>query len=574
MNAKGFVLLGWVLMAPLIPGAAQPIFSAHDLVHPVTGLNGMVATQEAHASRAAIEVLRAGGNAVDAAVTAGFALAVTLPRAGNLAGGGFMLVHHANPEKTIAIDYREVAPLKAHRDLFLNSSGQVDEEKSRHSHVSAGVPGTVAGLALALERYGTLSLSDALQPAIRLAEEGFRVGDDLAQSLATAKTRFARFKAAMQVFYKPDGSNYQSGEWLRQPDLAESLRGIAREGVDYFYQGPIARAIASDMAAHAGIMTREDLAQYRPVVRNPVEGTYRGHRIISMPPPSSGGVHLIQMLNILEYFPLPDLGHHSAAKLHLLAECAKPAYADRSKHLGDPDFGPVPVDQLISKDYARQLAQAIDLDRATPSSAIAPGLPRPEDRESHETTHFSIIDKDGNAVANTYTLNFSYGSKIMVPGTGILLNNEMDDFAAKPGVPNAYGLLGGERNAIQPRKRMLSSMTPTLILGPEGTKTATGSPGGSRIITTVLQIVSNLIDHQLNAAEATHAPRMHHQWYPDTVFLEHGFSRDTIRLLEQRGHPIRHTAAMGSTQTVLLRDGRFFGASDPRRQGAATLAVD
>ncbi|MDX1513234.1 MAG: gamma-glutamyltransferase, partial [Gammaproteobacteria bacterium] len=416
------------------------IFSRKDVFHPEFAPNGMVATQEALATRVGVSILEQGGNAVDAAVAVGFSLAVTLPRAGNLGGGGFMLIHLAESGETIALDYRETAPAASTRDMFLDPDGEVDENLARFSRYSAGVPGTVAGLTAALSRYGTLPLNKVIAPAIELAEQGIEVTPDLAASLASARKRLLRNPAAARIFLHPNGTPHRAGERLVQKDLAWSLRRIAKKGAGAFYRGEIAERIAADMRKHGGPMTARDLAGYRPVLRPPVKGTYRGYEIHSMPPPSSGGVHLVQILNLLEEFPLAFLGHNSADGIHLMTESMKLAYADRSEHLGDPAFWPVPVRGLTSKRYADQLRRQIRLDRARPSEAIKPGKPLPY--ESNETTHFSVMDRHGNAVSNTYTINFSYGSGIVAEGTGILLNNEMDDFSAKPGVPNAYGLIG------------------------------------------------------------------------------------------------------------------------------------
>lgn len=473
-----------LLLAPVLSHAAPPIHSARATAHPVSGTGGAVATQEAIATRTAADVLAAGGNAIDAAVTAGFTLAVTHPAAGNIGGGGFMLVHLADTDTTHAVDYREKAPGAASRDMFLDPDGNPDPVRSRQSHLAVGVPGTVRGLALALEKYGTLTLSQTLAPAIELAGHGFPVSTTLAASLASYASDFKKSPPAAAIFLKPDGSPYQTGDTLVQSDLARTLRLIADHGPDAFYRGPIASAIAADMKTNGGLITTADLANYQPALRQPVTGTYRGHTITSMPPPSSGGVHLVQMLNILEHFPLGDYGHNSASAIHTAAGAMKFAYADRSRYLGDPDFVDVPVGHLTDKNYAATLAKKIAPDKTTPSPQIAPGL-GPAPAESDQTTHFSVIDKWGNAVANTYTLNFSYGSRIVAAGTGILLNNEMDDFSAKPGTPNGFGLLGGSANAVAPNKRMLSSMTPTLVKFPDGSLLATGTPGGSRIITTI-----------------------------------------------------------------------------------------
>ncbi|MEE8225275.1 MAG: gamma-glutamyltransferase [Kiloniellales bacterium] len=566
----------WLLLIALlvfspVQGAAQEtaVVSPRDIFHPVFAENGMVASQEATATRIGVDILKRGGNAIDAGVAVGFALAVTLPRAGALGGGGFMMVHHAETGETVAIDYREMAPAAAHRDMYLDAAGEVDTQLARYTHHAAGVPGAVAGLVHVLDRYGTLPLAEVLAPAIRLAERGILVTQDLSGSLESRRERLQRWPATAAIFYHEDGRPYRPGERLIQVDLAWSLRQIAAHGADAFYKGAIAERIAADMAAHGGPMTLEDLAAYRVAVRAPVRGTYRGYEIASMPPPSSGGVHLVQILNLLEDYPLASLGHNGAEALHLMAESMKLAYADRSQHLGDPDFWPVPVAGLISKAYAESLRATIDPARARPAAEIAAGDPMPY--ESPETTHYSVMDRWGNVVSNTYTINFGYGSGIVAAGTGILLNNEMDDFSAKPGVPNAYGLLGGDANSVAPAKRPLSSMTPTILFKDGKPLLATGSPGGSRIITTTLQIILNVVDHGMNIAAATAAPRVHHQWLPDELRVEAGLSPDTIALLESKGHKVVVKNVMGSTQSILRADEGFYGASDPRRQGALTL---
>jgi gamma-glutamyltranspeptidase / glutathione hydrolase len=547
----------------------QAIFSAFDRQHPVVADNGMVATQEAVATRVGVDILERGGNAVDAAVAVGFALAVTLPRAGNLGGGGFMLVHLAETGETVAIDYRETAPAAAARDMFLDADGNADAELSRFHGLAVGVPGTVAGLALALERYGTMSLAEVLAPAIALAEDGITVTGDLSASLIGLSRRLKRWPSSEKIFFKRFGLPYLPGETLVQSDLAGTLRAIADAGPRAFYTGPIAEKIAAAVTAAGGVMTVDDLAGYAPVVRSPVAGTYQGYEIRSMPPPSSGGVHIVQILNILEGLPIAELGHNTAETIHLMAEAMKLAYADRSEHLGDSDFVDVPVAGLTSKAYAETLRSRIYPLRARPATEIKPG--DPAGFESTETTHYSIVDRFGNAVANTYTINFSYGSGLVADGTGVLLNNEMDDFSAKPGVPNAYGLIGGDANAVAPGKRPLSSMSPTIVLKDGKPVLVTGSPGGSRIITTTLQIILNVIDHGMNIAEATEAVRVHHQWLPDELRVERGLSRDTVQLLEAKGHSIDVGHAMGSTQSIVIRaDGTLRGASDPRTPGALT----
>ena len=529
----------------------------------------MVSTQEALASQVGLEILRVGGNAIDAAVAIGFTLAVTLPRAGNLGGGGFMLVHNARSGETVAIDYREMAPAAAAGDMYLDDAGEVDNNESRFTYRSVGVPGSVAGLVLALDKFGTLSLADALAPAIELAENGFTVRKDLSESIAGYEKRLKSWPESKRIFFKADGSSYQPGDKFIQSELAWSLKQIADHGAEAFYEGAIAERIAADMKANGGLITLDDLAAYEAKIRQPVSGTYRGYEIKSMPPPSSGGVHLVQMLNILEDYPIGFLGVNSADTIHLMAEAMKLAYADRSEHLGDPEFWDVPVAGLTSKDYAASLREQIDLKRATPAEQIKPGTPMPF--ESNETTHFSVIDSQGNMVSNTYTINFGYGTSIVAAGTGILLNNEMDDFSSKPGVPNAYGLVGGEANAIESGKRPLSSMTPTLVLKDGQPFLATGSPGGSRIITTTLQVIMNVIDHEMNIAAATATPRIHHQWLPDELRTERGISPDTLDLLTERGHKIVTKWAMGSTQSIMKTEAGLYGASDPRRPGAKTL---
>lgn len=560
-----------ILLAAL-PGllSAQPVqLDEHARVHPVSARHGMVVAQEAQAARIGRDILARGGNAVDAAVATGFAMAVTLPQAGNLGGGGFMVIHLAETGETHALDYRETAPAQAHRDMFLGADGKADPHLSRHTHLAVGVPGTVAGLAAALKKYGTLSLSEVLAPAIQLAEAGFPVNEALASDLLAERQHLLRSADSRRTFFRENGNPLQPGDILRQPELAHSLRLIAEHGVKAFYRGEIADRIIADMEAHGGLIKARDLANYRPVWRKPVRGVYRGYEIHSMPPPSSGGIHLVQILNLLEPYPLRELGPGGARYLHLLAETMKLAYADRSVHLGDPDFVNVPLSGLVSKAYADSLRPTINPEEAVPADSIRAGNPFPF-RESRETTHYSVVDRDGNAVSNTYTLNFRFGIGHIAAGTGILLNNEMDDFSARPGTPNAYGLIGGEFNAIEPSKRMLSSMTPTIVLKDGRVRLVTGSPGGSRIITTTLQLVLNVIDHGMNIAEATHAPRMHHQWLPDELLLEEGFSPDTSTLLHSMGHRIKFPSpAIGSTQSIEVRNGVLHGSSDPRRPGGA-----
>ncbi|MHB2056854.1 gamma-glutamyltransferase [Pantoea dispersa] len=570
---NGVRQFGWALLmsftvvqgAQAAPASAPPVSYGvdSDTFHPVKAQHGMVASVDAMATRVGVDVLKQGGNAVDAAIAVGFALAVTHPQAGNLGGGGFMLLRTA-AGRTTAIDFREMAPARASRDMFLDKQGNADSKLSLTSHLASGTPGTVAGFALAAQKYGTLPLSTLLAPAIKLARDGIIVNDALADDLATyGKENLINHDNSRAIFYKADGQPYQKGDRLVQKNLAHSLQLIAQQGPDAFYKGKIADEIAAEMAQHGGLIGKADLAAYRAVERKPVSGSYRGYEVFSMPPPSSGGIHIVQILNILENFDLAKWGFGSADAMQVMAEAEKYAYADRSEYLGDPDFVKVPQQALTSKAYAKTLAQQIDVNKARPSADIKPGKLAPY--ESNQTTHFSVVDKDGNAVAVTYTLNTYFGSGVVAGNSGILMNNEMDDFSAKPGTPNVYGLVGGEANAIQPAKRPLSSMSPTIVAKDGKTWLVTGSPGGSRIITTVLQMVVNSIDFGMNVAEATNAPRFHHQWLPDQLRVEKGFSPDTLRLLEAKGQHVKVLPAMGSTQSIMIGpDGMRYGASDPR----------
>lgn len=471
----------------------------------------------------------------------------------------------------IAIDYRETAPAAATETMFQDEDGNAVSEWSRFTHRAAGVPGTVAGLALALEEYGTLSLAEALAPAIRLAEEGFEVPQRFVDGVSATRERLTKWDSTQAMFFKEDGSPYEVGDIFRQPDLAATLKRIAEQGAREFYEGETAELIVAEMERHDGLITREDLAGYQPVVREPSHGNYRGYDVYAMSPPSSGGAHIVQMLNILEAYDIGEMGFGAANTMHVMAEAMKRAYADRSEYLGDTDFVDVPLEGITSEGYADELRAEIAMDRATPSADIAPGKPLPY--ESNETTHFSIADDGGLAVSNTYTINFSYGSGIAVDGAGFLLNNEMDDFSAKPGVPNAYGLIGGAANKIEPGKRMLSSMTPTIVKQDGKNFLITGSPGGSRIITTTLQVLMNVIDHDMNIQSAVSAPRLHHQWLPDELRIEAGFSPDTLELLEGKGHTISQESAMGAAQSIVIEDGRFYGGADPRRSTSSAMGL-
>lgn len=540
-------------------------------MHPVQGKEGMVVTSHFLATQSAEEVLKHGGNAVDAAVTAAFSLAVTQPRSGNIGGGGFMLISSEKNDEVVAIDYREKAPALATVDMFLDKKGNADSNVSRYSHLAAGVPGTVAGLAMALEKYGTISLKEAIAPAIKLARDGFIVTPRFSDGLKQKEEMLKNWPSSKKLFYKADGSYYEPGDLFVQKDLAATLTRISENGITEFYQGKTAELLVAEMAKHGGLISMEDMKNYSPDVRSPVHGTYRGYDIYSMSPPSSGGTHIVQILNILEEYPIGEYGHNSAQTIHLMAEAMKLAYADRSYYLGDEDFVKVPLKGLTSKEYAATLKEKINPAKATESSTIAPGKVLPY--ESNETTHFSIVDKFGNAVSNTYTINFSYGSGIVVEGAGFLLNNEMDDFSAKPGVPNAYGLLGGEANKIEPNKRMLSSMSPTIVKQEGKNFLVTGSPGGSRIITTTLQVIMNVIDHGLNIQSSVAAPRIHHQWLPDELRIEEGISPDTIQALGEMGHTVKQKTAMGAIQSIMVKDGMMYGGADPRRSTALAAGL-
>lgn len=540
-----------------------PIIDYQHRFLPQVGRTGMVVGPERLASEVGYQILQQGGNAVDAAVATGFALAVTYPRAGNLGGGGFMLVHLAQQDRQVFIDYREMAPGASTRDMYLDPEGNVDRKTLYFSYLSAGVPGSVAGLLHALEQYGTMTVRQVLQPAVDLALKGFPVSFALHSDLTERAERLGADPAA-GASYLVNGAAPALGSVFIQPDLGRVLQTIRDYGHSGFYEGWVAKTIAQAMAENGGIITEADLKNYVVVEREPVRGTFREYEIVSAPPPSSGGTHIIQMLNILEGYDLKSMGHNSAAYIHHVIEAMKVAYADRAAHMGDPDFTPVPVAQLVSKAYAQEVREAIDPTRARSAAEIQSGTF--EDTESLDTTHFSVADQYGNVVSNTYTLNFSFGSHIVVPGTGILLNNEMADFMTKPGTPNAFGLIESQANEVAAGKRPLSSMSPTLILKEGQPWLATGSPGGSLIISSVMQTVLNAMEFDMNIAAAAAAPRVHHQWMPDKLRIESGVSADTIRLLTVLGHPIEENVrTLGRTQSIMIEEGWFLGATDTRR---------
>jgi gamma-glutamyltranspeptidase/glutathione hydrolase len=555
------------LLIPLLIFSSQPEYAASRA--PVRAGRGMVVSTESRATDAGLEILRNGGNAVDAAVAVGFALAVTHPAAGNLGGGGFMMIRLAPTGQVVAIDYREMAPARATETMYQNAAGEVQEKSSTIGYRASGVPGTVAGLSLALEKYGTLPLAQVMAPAIRLARDGVNLSYFESESLRNSRKLLDRFPESRRIFLR-DGEPYQAGDKFVQPELARTLELIAQKGAREFYQGSIAKLIAADMAANGGTVTLDDLKNYKVVVRRPIEGEYRGCKIFSMPPPSSGGITLMEMLNILENYPLSRYGAGSSRTLHLVAEAMKRAFADRAEFLGDADFVKVPSDGLISKSYARERLKTIDPFLSSEAASLGHGNPAPY--ESEQTTHFSIVDENGNAIANTYTLNGGYGSGVTVPGAGFLMNNEMDDFSAKPGSPNAYGLVHGKANAIAPQKRPLSAMTPTIVVKDGKLFLVLGSPGGPTIINTVLQTMLNVIDFGMSVQEAVDAPRIHHQWMPDRLALERiGFSEDVIQALRSRGHNIEVRGLIGDCQAIMVdpQTGTRMAAADPRLDGKA-----
>jgi gamma-glutamyltranspeptidase/glutathione hydrolase len=566
-----------LIILTILTSTAMPMAYAA-APEPVRARHGMVASVSEIASKVGVDMMKRGGNAVDAAVAVALALAVTWPSAGNLGGGGFMVIRKANGEAEI-IDYRERAPLAAHRDMYLDKDGNVIKGASTVGYKAAGVPGTIAGAFLAQKRNGRLSWAQVVEPARRLAAEGFVVNIHLARSLRNTARLLSQFGESNRIFLR-DGRFFEEGERIVQPELAATLARVQRNWRD-FYEGRTAELIAADMKANGGVITLKDLHDYEPTVRQPLKGVYRGHEILTMPPPSSGGAHLIQMLNMLEHYEVANMPHNSSDHLHLLTEVMKRAFADRAEFMGDADFVKVPVSGIISKKYSDDLVKTIDMKRATPSTQIKAGAP--VTYESTETTHFTVVDKEGNVVSNTYTLNGSYGSGVTARGTGVLLNNEMDDFTSKVGVPNMFGLLQSANNAIEPRKRPLSAMTPTIVLKDGKVWFAVGSPGGPTIINTVLQVIVNVIDYGMNLQQAIDAPRFHHQWMPDELRFEpFGLNADTRKELERRGHLFpRRSGASGATEEtgsligdaqgvmIELKTGIRLGAADSRRGGKA-----
>jgi gamma-glutamyltranspeptidase/glutathione hydrolase len=540
---------------------------AADAVHAVAAEHGMVVAQEKIAAQIGADVLKHGGNAVDAAVATGFAMAVTYPRAGNIGGGGFMVIHSQDRHEDVAIDYRETAPAATTPEIFLGADGKPDIAKSRDSALGIGVPATVAGLAVALDKYGSgkFTLADLVKPAIALAKDGTDVTDDLADTLPDWHRRLARWPSSAKIFSRPDGTSLSEGDRLVQTDLAATLSAIAEQGPRGFYEGPVAEKLVKAIGDAGGTMTLDDLKSYQPVIRAPVRGSYRGYDIVAMPAPSSGGIVLLETLNMLEGFPMREMKQGSAPSLHVMIEAMKRAYADRARYLGDPAFVKAPIATLIAKDYAARQRASIDLDHATPWTDALSATPP---REGDNTTHFSIVDSRGNAVSNTYTLNYSYGVGLIAEGTGVLLNNELDDFTAAPGASNAYGLVGFEANLPGPGKRPLSSMSPTIVLKDGKPVLVTGSPGGSRIISAVLQVIVDVLDYDMDVAAAVAAPRVHHQWLPDEVRVERGFPDDTLAALRAKGHLVAEPLALTSANSIAVTEKGLLGAPDPRTRGA------
>lgn len=530
---------------------------------PLRAKNGIVTSATHAASQVGVDIMKQGGNAVDAAVATAFALAVTWPTAGNIGGGGFM-VYHGNDGKATTFDFREKAPLAATERMYLGLDGLVVDNSNHRSLLSVGVPGTVAGMYKAHQELGNLPWADLVAPAVKLAREGIPVTWELYSGFRSNQSFWDEYPSSAQVFLKADGSPYELGDTWVQPDLAATLELIQTQGRDGFYKGKNAKMLADFMRANGGIITEEDLEKYEAVEREPVRGTYRGYEIVGMPPPSSGGVVMIEMLNILEGYDLASFGHNSAQYLHLLTEAMRRSYADRAEFLGDPDFNEsMPLDRLMDKDHAAKLRATIDMDKASVSDESEyAGI-----YESEQTTHYSVVDKDGNMVSVTYTLENGYGSRIVAEGGGYLLNNEMGDFNAVPGVTNRNGQIGTPPNLIEPEKRMLSSMSPTIVAKDGKPVFAVGSPGGRTIINTTVQAIMNIIDFGMNVAESVEAPRIHHQWLPDVTSFEGlGFSEDSIRLYEEMGHEVRARGEQGAVMGVYYdRDSDLFlGAADSR----------
>ena len=568
-SLANFVIIAFLFC--LIPAPSKTFAAWRE---PVRGKNAMVASQHEIASKIGVDVMKRGGNAVDAAIAVAFALAVVYPEAGNLGGGGFMLIRFRDG-KTTAIDYREMAPALANRNVYLDATGKLikGEGSSTIGYRASGVPGTPAGLEMAFKKYGSkkISWAELVEPSRKVAQNGYVLSNRLANLFKSHQKSLEQYEDSKRIFLN-NGKFYAEGDNFRQPELAQTLSRIQKVGAKDFYEGQTAKLIAADMKAHNGLMTLEDLKNYQPKERVPIRGTYRGYEVISMPPPSSGGIVLLQSLNIPENYDLRRMGYNSSEKYHVLTEAMRRSFADRAEFMGDPDFTEVPTARLIDKNYAKQRTKTIDSDEASKSAKIGHG--EPIGKESMDTTHFTVIDAEGNVVTNTYTINDLYGSAVTAKGTGVLLNDEMDDFAAQPGKPNMFGLIQGEKNAVQPKKRPLSSMTPTIVLRKDGSLWfAVGARGGPRIITSVLQTVINMIDHDMNIQQAVDAPRIHHQWFPDEILYEpYGMNPDTLKVLEKFGHNFAEKPANIASATAIAieeKSGVRLGAIDSRSDGEA-----
>ncbi|MDI6766015.1 MAG: gamma-glutamyltransferase [Bacteroidota bacterium] len=548
-----FILHGFAVIYASIPNRAK---------------HGMVVSAHHLASEVGVEIMKNGGNAVDAAVAVGFALAVVFPEAGNIGGGGFMLIRK-NDGEAVCIDFREKAPKSAWRDMYLDGTGNISKNAVR-GHLSVGVPGTVAGLLKALDEFGTMRLKDIIQPAIDLAKNGFVVDHNLSENLKDYEKDLREYESTVETFFN-NGQLYIEGDTLRQPQLARTLERIQKHGANDFYQGETAQLIIEEVKKGGGLITEEDLENYQAVIRKPLTGTYRDYEIISIPPPSSGGLCLLELLNILEIYDLGLLGYRSSRSVHIMVEAMKQVYADRAEFMGDPEFISIPIETLISKEYANERRKEIDTSRAKPSSFVTSG--KKLVNEPQHTTHYSVVDSFGNCVSVTYTLNDLFGSQVVVDGAGFFLNNEMDDFSSKPGVPNSYGLIGSYANSIEGGKRPLSSMTPTIVLKDGKPIMILGARGGSRIITAVLQIVINVIDYGMNIRDAVNFPRFHHQWLPDELIYEkYSLPDDVLQNLRTKGHTVKEVKSkIGALEVIFIdqNTGWIYGAPDQREGGTA-----
>ena len=559
-----------IFWLPISLSANPPVLNKDSITHPEVGLKGMVVTQHYLASEVGEAILSKGGNAYDATIAVAFALAVVLPRAGNIGGGGFTVLYNSSDESFQSLDYREKAPLAASKNMYLDNNGDVISNLSTLGYKAIAVPGTVDGMWELHKRYGSMDWKELILPSIKLAKEGFKVSPLMADTLNRNYESLSKFSETKKIFFQENPVKFNS--LLIQKDLAKTLEKISNDGRNGFYQGDVARKIVADMKRNDGLITLDDLKNYKSKWRKPLINKYKNFEIITMPPPSSGGLHLIQMLNILESFDIKSLKHNSPSYVLLLNEVMKYAYADRSQYLGDPDYVDVPVKKLISKDYAQNISKKITIDRVTQSDDIKAGMYI--DLESDETTHFSIADKFGNLVSTTYTLNSSFGSKVVIAKTGILMNNEMDDFSSAPGVPNQFGLLGEKFNEIQPSKRPLSSMTPTIVFKNNSPFLIMGSPGGSRIITAVLQNFLNIAEFDMNLADSINKPRVHQQWYPDLLFLEKGFDELHAEKITELGQEVYFMDPGTALESIMIKNNYFYGYGDTRRPDSKAIGVN